>query len=60
MFQQILETSLNEKKSVTIFAGGQSIGGGVVKINSDSVELRSREHSWIVIRLDSITAVALF
>ncbi len=59
MFQQILEASLNDKKSVTIFIGGQSLGGGVVKLNSDTVEIRSREHSRIVIRLDSIDAVAM-
>lgn len=59
MFQQILEVSLNEKKSVTVFIGGQSLGGGVVKLSGDTVELRSLEHPRIVIRLDSIDAVAL-
>jgi FAD/FMN-containing dehydrogenase len=59
VFQQILEASLNEKKSVTVFIGGQSLGGGVIKLNADTVELRSREHSRIVIRLESIDAVAL-
>lgn len=59
MFQQILEISLNDKKSVTVYIGGQSLGGGVVKLNADTVELRSREFSRIVVRLDSIDAVAL-
>jgi hypothetical protein len=59
MFQQILEASLSEKKSVNIYIGGQSLGGGVVKLNADTVEIRSREYSRIVIRLESIDAVAL-
>ncbi len=59
MFQQILEVSLNEKKSVTVFIGGQSLGGGVMKLNGDTVELRNLENPRIVIRLDSIDAVAL-
>jgi FAD/FMN-containing dehydrogenase len=59
MFQQILELSLSEKKSVTVYIGGQSLAGGVVKLNGDTVELRSLEHPRIVIRLESIDAVAL-
>lgn len=59
MFQQVLEASLNEKKGVMIYVKGQSIPGIVTKINADSVELRSREYSRIVVKLESIDAVAM-
>ena len=59
MYQQILEASQNEKKGVTLYVKGQSIPGIVVKISSDSVELRSREYSRIVVRLESIDAVSM-
>jgi hypothetical protein len=59
MYQQILEASQNEKKGVMLYVKGQSIPGIVVKISSDSVELRSREYSRIVVRLESIDAVAM-
>ncbi len=55
----ILEASLAEKKGVMLFVKGQSIGGAVVKINDDSVEMRSREYSRIVVKLDSLDAVAM-
>jgi len=59
MFQQVLEASLAEKKGVMIYVKGQSIPGIVTKINADSVELRSREYSRIVVKLESIDAVAM-
>lgn len=59
MFQQILEASQTEKKGVTLYVKGQSVGGVVVKINGDSVEMRSREYSRIVVRMDSIDAVTM-
>ena len=59
MFQQVLEASLNEKKGVVLYVKGQSIPGVVTKINSDNVELRSREYSRIVVKLESIDAVAM-
>lgn len=59
MFTSILESSLNDKKGVQVYVRGQAIAGLVTKINSDSVELRSREYSRIVVKLESIDAVAL-
>ena len=58
MFQQVLEASLAEKKGVMLYVKGQSIPGIVTKVNADSVELRSREYSRIVVKLESIDAVA--
>ncbi len=59
MFQQVLEASQAEKKGVMIYVKGQSIPGIVTKLNPDSVELRSREYSRIVVKLESIDAVAM-
>jgi hypothetical protein len=59
MFQQILEASQTEKKGVMLYVKGQSLAGIVTKINADSVELRSREYSRIVVKLESIDAAAL-
>jgi hypothetical protein len=59
MFQQILEASRNDKKGITLFVKGQQIGGVVVKIEGDAVELRAREYSRIVVRIESIDAAAL-
>ena len=59
MFQQILEASQNEKKGITLYVKGQQIGGVVLKVGTDSVEMRSREFSRIVVRIDSIDAASL-
>ncbi len=59
MFQQVLKASLTEKKGVVLYVKTLSIPGIVTKINADSVELRSREHSRIVVKLESIDAVAM-
>jgi len=57
--REILETSQNEKKSVTLYVKGQSLGGLVLKLTNDTVELRNREFSRIVVRIDSIDAIAV-
>lgn len=59
VMKELLEASQNEKKSVMLFVKGQSIGGAVVKITGDVVELRNREYSRLVVRMDSIDAVAM-
>jgi hypothetical protein len=59
IMREILETSQKEKKGVSLYVKGQSIPGVVVKIASDSVEMRSREFSRIVVRIDSIDAIAM-
>jgi len=57
--RELLEASQNEKKSVTLYLKGQNIGGAVVKVTADMVELRNREYSRIVVRVDAIDAVAM-
>jgi hypothetical protein len=57
--REFLETSQNDKKSVMLHVKGQSIGGIVVKISGDVVELKNREYSRIVVRMDSIDAAMM-
>jgi hypothetical protein len=57
--RELLEASQNEKKGITLYVKGQSIGGLVVKVAGDLVELRSREFSPILVRIESIDAVAM-
>ena len=59
MFRSILEASQNEKKGVTLYVKGQAIPGVVVKVDADTVEMRSREYSRIVVRLESIDGAAM-
>ena len=59
MFRSLLEASLNEKKGLMLFVKGQAIPGMVVKIDAETVELRSREYSRIVVKIDSIDAAAM-
>ena len=57
--KELLEASQKDKKGVMLYMKGQSIGGMVVKIAGDVVELRSREYSRIIVRMDAIDAVAM-
>jgi hypothetical protein len=59
MFRNILEASMNEKKGLMLYVKGQAIPGIVVKVEPESVELRSREYGRIVVKLDSLDAVAM-
>ena len=57
--KELLETSVKEKKGVMLYVKGQAIAGLVVKIANDMVEMRSREYSHIIVRMDAIDAVAM-
>ena len=57
--KEILEASQNDKKSVTLYIKGQTMGGLVTKINGDVVELRNREFGRIVVRIEAIDAAAM-
>jgi hypothetical protein len=59
MLKSLLEASQNEKKGVTLYVKGQAIPGVVLKVDGDAVEMRSREYSRIVVRLDAIDAAAM-
>ena len=58
-YQELFAASQKDKKGLTFFVKGQSIPGVVTKvIGTDAVEVRNQTHGRIVIRLDSIDAVA--
>lgn len=57
-FEAVLEASMKEKKGVLVHVGGQGIGGRVIRLSPQVVELASREYSRIVIRRDRIDAVS--
>ena len=59
-YKELLERSEKEKKGLTFYVKGQTIAGVVVKIiGSDAVEVRNQTFSRIIIRLDSIDALAM-
>jgi len=57
--RELLEASQKEKKGIMLYLKGQSIGGVVVKIAGETVEMKSREYARIVVRVDAIDAVAM-
>jgi hypothetical protein len=57
--REVLEASQNEKKSVTLYLKGQNIGGAIVRVGPETVEMRNREFGRIVVRIDAIDAVAM-
>jgi len=58
--EQMLTIAQQDKKGVTLYIGGQTVGGAVLRIEPGQwVELRSQQFGRLVIRLDRIDAVAL-
>ena len=59
-FQELIDQSLKEKKGLTFFIKGQTIGGAVTKQNAPGiVEVRNQTYSRVIIRLDQVDAVAI-
>jgi hypothetical protein len=59
-FRELLDRSEKAKKGVTLYVRGQTISGVVVKvIGAEAVEIRNREFSRIIIRLESIDGVSI-
>jgi len=59
-YQELFDRSLKEKKGLNFYVRGQTIGAVFVKmIGSDAIEVRNQTYSRIIIRLDSIDAVAI-
>jgi len=60
VFQELIDQSVKDKKGLTFFIKGQTIGGAVTKqIGPDVVEVRNQTYSRIIIRLDQVDAVAI-
>ena len=58
-FGQALTQAQTDKKGVTLYVHGQTIGGGVVRIEPGQwVELRSQQFGRIIVRLDRIDGMA--
>src|SRR5690242_10362586 len=60
MFQELIDQSMKEKKGLTFFIKGQTIGGVVIKqTGPDIIEIRNQTYSRIIVRLDHVDAVAI-
>ena len=57
--RELLEASEKDKKGVMLWVKGQTIPGIVTKISDVTVEMRSREYSRIVVKMDAVDAVAM-
>ena len=59
-YRELLERSEKEKKGLTFYVRGLTISGIVVKIiGNDAVEVRNQTFSRVIIKLDSIDALAI-
>jgi len=56
-WQGLFEWSKKENRGLRLLVDGQIIGGGVVELGADYVELRNQESGSIVVRLSAIQAV---
>lgn len=59
VLKSLLEASKTEKKGVTLWVKGQTVGGQVTNLDGEFVELRNREFSRIVVKIESIDGAAL-
>ena len=58
--EQALASALRDKRGITLYVAGQTVGGAVVRIEPGQwVELRNQQHGRIVVRLDRIDGVAM-
>lgn len=53
-----LTAAQKAQRGVTLWVGGQAVGGAVVRIDDASVELKNQTHSRIVVRLSRIDGAA--
>ena len=59
-YQELLDRSEKEKKGLMFYVKGQTIAGVFVKrVGSDAIEIRNQAYSRLIIRIDSIDAVAM-
>ena len=58
--EDAFNAAMASKRGVTLYVNGQTIGGAITKIEPGKyVELRSQEFGRIVVRWDSIDAIAI-
>jgi hypothetical protein len=58
-FASVYETSRDEKKGVILHFEGQSVGGRVVRVTEDVVELTSREFARLLVKRSAVAAVGI-
>jgi hypothetical protein len=59
-YQELFAASQKEKRGLTFHVRGQTIGGAVVRvIGNEAVEIRNQQFGRIIIRLESVDAVAM-
>jgi len=58
-WQELFAASQKDKKGLMFYVKGQTIAGVVMKVGGDAVEVRNQTYGRIVIKLDSIDAVAI-
>ena len=57
--EQALVAAQQDKRGITLYVGGQTIGGAVTKVEPGQwVELKNQTMSRIVVRIDRIDAIA--
>ncbi|MBD9392246.1 hypothetical protein IB243_07915 [Acidovorax sp. ACV01] len=57
--EKLLADAQQQRHSVTLYVGGQSVGGAVTRLEPGQwVELRNQQFGRILVRLDRIDAVA--
>ena len=60
LFKELIETSLKEKRGLTIFIKGQTIAGIVTQIiGLEAIEVRNQTFSRVIIRPDAVDAMAI-
>ncbi len=57
--RELLEKSEKKRKGLMFYVRGQTIGGAVTKIGPDYVEVKNQTYGRIVIKFDSIDAIAI-
>lgn len=58
IFRDLFEFSKENKRGLTFFVKGQSITGIVVEINNEFIVARSQTFDRIIIKIESLDAVA--
>lgn len=60
LFKDLIETSMKEKRGLTIFIKGQTITGIVTQIiGLEAIEVRNQTFSKAIVRLDVVDAMAI-
>jgi hypothetical protein len=57
--EQALVAAQQDKRGITIYVSGQTIGGAVTRVEPGQwVELKNQTHGKIIVRIDRIDAIA--